>query len=342
MKSQFGGNGSDIIDLASGLTRRSALKGLGAAGAAAVLASARFGPVLAQDASPAAGGELDAYPEIVITGRDYSFELPAEIAGGLTRVTLVNDGEMDHHAIFILLNEEVTAAEVEAALAQPDAFGLVRLGEVLGGPNGPAPGGGAATVIMDLRPGNYEVVCIIPDEEGTPHYMLGMHAATTVTESTSSLAPPEAALTVELVDFGFDHLPMEVAAGPQVWEVINVGQEYHELGLLMLAPGVPFELIQSIFGGPPEGGEGTPAGEAPAMDMDMASPEGETAASPEAEMGAPFVSVPSTAPKAPGMTNWLMLDLAPGNYVAICFVPSPANGFAPHFALGMLMPFTVA
>lgn len=338
MPVDVGGSGRARFQAIDGLTRRTALKGLGAAGAAALLASAGTRVSWAQEASPAAG-DLDAYPEVMITARDYSFELPAEIAGGLTRVTLVNDGEMDHHAIFIRLNDGVTAEEVEAALAQPDSFLLVSLGDVLGGPNGPAPGGGAATVIMDLAPGNYEVVCLIPDDEGTPHYMLGMHAAATVTESTSSLTAPEADLTVELVDFGFDHLSMEVAAGPQIWEVTNVGQEYHELGLLMLAPGVPFELVQSIFGGPPPGAEGTPAGEAPAMDM--ASPEGETAASPEAAMGAPFVSMPSTAPKAPGMTNWLVLDLAPGNYVAICFVPSPANGFAPHFALGMLMPFTV-
>lgn len=310
-----------------------------------MLASARFGPVLAQDASPAAGGDLDAYPEVVVTARDHSFELPAEIAGGLTRVTLVNDGEMDHHAIFIRLNDGVTAEEVDVAAAQPDYLQLLRLGEVLGGPNGAPPGGGEATVILDLPPGDYQVVCVIPDEEGTPHYMLGMIAPVTVTESTSSLAPPAADLTVDLVDFGFDHLPMEVPAGLQIWEVVNAGQEYHELDLLMLAPGVPFDLVMSIFG-PPPGAAGTPAGESGEsgeMEMEMAAtPEGEMAASPEAAMGPPFFSVPSTAPAAPGITNWLVLDLEPGNYVAICFVSSPANGGAPHFALGMLMPFTVA
>jgi hypothetical protein len=42
-----------------------------------------------------------------------------------------------------------------------------------------------------------------------------------------------------------------------------------------------------------------------------------------------------------GVTNWLLLDLEAGDYFAICYVPDPTTG-APHFALGMMMPFTVA
>jgi hypothetical protein len=35
------------------------------------------------------------------------------------------------------------------------------------------------------------------------------------------------------------------------------------------------------------------------------------------------------------------LDLTVGDYLAICFIPELATG-APHYALGMIMPFTVA
>ena len=61
-----------------------------------------------------------------------------------------------------------------------------------------------------------------------------------------------------------------------------------------------------------------------------------------AAAGPPFALYGGTAPMNPGMTNWLDLDLEPGNYGAICLVPSPANNGAPHVALGMAMPFTVA
>ena len=35
------------------------------------------------------------------------------------------------------------------------------------------------------------------------------------------------------------------------------------------------------------------------------------------------------------------LDLTPGNYVALCFIPSPAPDLKPHFAKGMVHPFVV-
>ena len=44
---------------------------------------------------------------------------------------------------------------------------------------------------------------------------------------------------------------------------------------------------------------------------------------------------------SPKETNWLKVDLAAGNYLALCFMPDAGSG-APHFALGMAMPFTVA
>ena len=44
---------------------------------------------------------------------------------------------------------------------------------------------------------------------------------------------------------------------------------------------------------------------------------------------------------SPGAVNYSILELEAGNYFAICFIPDPASG-APHFAIGMLMPFTVA
>ena len=43
----------------------------------------------------------------------------------------------------------------------------------------------------------------------------------------------------------------------------------------------------------------------------------------------------------PGITNYLEVDLTAGDYFAICFIPDFETG-APHFALGMIMPFTVA
>ncbi len=43
----------------------------------------------------------------------------------------------------------------------------------------------------------------------------------------------------------------------------------------------------------------------------------------------------------PGDSGWSILELETGEYGLICLVPSPQNGFAPHFALGMVSSITV-
>ena len=43
---------------------------------------------------------------------------------------------------------------------------------------------------------------------------------------------------------------------------------------------------------------------------------------------------------SPGETAWTEVDLAPGTYVALCFVFDPATGM-PHAAMGMVAVFTV-
>lgn len=311
------------------LSRRTAIMGLGATGTAALLAAARPLPALGPRGAIVAGQERE-FPELVITGTEFAFDLPAEVPGGLTRVTLVNEGAMDHHAIFLLLADGVTGEDVAAAAENPDPTQLVSLGQMLGGPNGAPPGGGSATVILDLVPGNHEVVCAIPDEEGIPHYVSGMIAPLTVTEQEETPPAPEADLTVNLVDFEFHDLPAEVPSGAQLWEAVNTGEEPHELVILKLTPGVDFDTALGMF-----------TGEMP-MQGD-ASPGEDAAASPAvAAMAPPFALVTGTAPMNPGMTNWLVLDLEPGDYGAICLVPSPANNGLPHLALGMAMPFTVA
>jgi hypothetical protein len=104
-----------------------------------------------------------------------------------------------------------------------------------------------------------------------------------------------------------------------------VGEQVHELLIMRQAPGVSFDDVRVML-------ELVPA----------ATPETLVEATPEAAAaaGPPFALIAGAAPMSPGQTNWLVLDLEAGEHFAICFLPDPATG-APHFALGMLMPFTV-
>lgn len=325
------------------ITRRRALQGVGALVATGAAGLSGLSNVAADECFGLAkrlGGpshalapqtlrqEGPAFPELRIVAENFAFQMPATATAGWTRVTLVNETGTDHHAMLMKLHEGATLDDFTAAMQAPDFGALFGVSSSLGGPNGM----GEVSVILDLEPGQYVVICVIPDENGVPHYAMGMHAPLEVTEGTTTLQAPAADARVELQDFMFHDLPLEVPAGEQIWEVVNTGQQLHELVVYKQAPGVPYSVIEEIFlGAPVASPEASPV-------AGQASPEAVVA--PEGEGGAPFMPVGGTAPKNPGYTNYAVLPMDPGEYFAICFVPDPASG-APHFVLGMIMPFTV-
>ncbi len=303
------------MSLDRSLSRRRALQLAGAAGLVTLA-----GPNLTfAQATPAA--EL---PELKLVAVEYSFELSGEPVAGWTRVVLDNQGTMDHHVMLLKVHDHATLADLEAALETPDLGAIFPLAASVGGPGvGP---GMSSTVVLDLAPGDYVAVCVVPDEEGTPHYLLGQKLAFSVAAGDATGAAPTADLRVEMTEMAFANLPTELPAGEQVWEVANTGEQLHETLVLALAEGMTIEQGMQIFTGgeaPAEGeGESTPA-----MDMEMGPP--------------PFTGIGGVAPLSPGLTNYLLLDLTPGNYLTICFVPDAATGM-PHFMMGMLAGFSVA
>jgi uncharacterized cupredoxin-like copper-binding protein len=110
-------------------------------------------------------------------------------------------------------------------------------------------------------------------------------------------------------DFTFE-MPAEVKAGKSTWEITNAGPEPHEMALVKLAEG---KTLQDV----------------------VAAMQSNPMAIPDFIQDAGGMQALDS-----GMTGYLEADLTPGNYVALCFVPSPAHG-KPHIELGMMMPFTV-
>lgn len=297
------------------LTRRTVLQSVGALGVVGALTPRGL----------SAAAQSDSYPDVTIVARDFSFDMPSSIEGGHVQLTLDNQGMHDHHAIFLRVNDDATVDDVEAALQLPEFGPVFAVATSVGGPNaGP---GQRSAVIVNLPPGHYVVICAIPNEEGVPHYALGMMASVEVTEPAAATTDPAADTTVTLVDMMFSGLPTEVAAGTHIWEVPNQGPSVHEIVILRLQDGVTFEMIQQMLSGPPAA---TP------VDAAQATP----VATPAASGPPPFAAIAGCAPMNPGQTNWVVLDLEAGEHVAICFVPDPATG-APHFALGMLASVSV-
>ena len=306
------------------LTRRTAIQTAGAIGASGMLASRGLQLAGAQEATP----DPFEYPDLNITAVDYAFEMPATVEAGWTHVIMDNQGMMDHHAMFLRPNDGATIEDVQASLMEGDLGAIFAVSTSIGGPNvGP---GHQASVAMNLEVGQYLLICVIPNEEGIPHFALGMQTVLEVTEGADDATAPEADATVSLVEMAFEGLPTDVTAGTHVWEVSNTGSQLHEIVVLQLPDGISIDQAIQIFTGPPPA---APVA-SPVVDQSVATPVGPPPGPPPAAIG-------GTAPMSPGETNYALLDLAAGDYIAICFVPDAQTG-VPHFAMGMIAGFTVS
>lgn len=117
------------------------------------------------------------------------------------------------------------------------------------------------------------------------------------------------------VDYEYEGIPDTVPAGTVAVTFDNQGEELHEIGMVRINEGVT-ESLEELLAMPEE----------QAMSMVQ------------------FVGV---AFAAPGEADTTFLEMEPGRYAAVCFIPEgtthmdmPGNG-APHFALGMSSEFTV-
>lgn len=247
--------------------------------------------------------------EVSYTAMDYHFEGPQFLPSGMTELTLVNQGMELHHQQLLTLPEGMTVDDLMAGL--------------MSGEEGPPPPGVDAAegvgalnpglsgnVTLNLTPGNYVVLCLVPNAEGAPHVALGMVKPITVIESGAPpVAEPEADLTIGMVDFGFPP-STAISSGVQNIRKTNQGEQDHEAFPIMLNPGATVEDFLGAFepGAPP----GPPPGQG---------------------FGG-FQAI------APGGGGTFTVDFGAGDYALACFVTDPTTG-APHFALGMIHEFTV-
>lgn len=258
-------------------------------------------------------------------------EGPQEISAGYHEVMLENATEQSYKLMMLGLREGTTQEQAIAAVetvdqafvgegdlaeALNDAMGLVEIyGEVIAEP------GAGGQIGMALPPGEYLLVGSIepvePEGEASEEEaeqepsapQENAYAMLSVQESEGADVL-EADQVVQMVDFEFA-IPGNIAAGQQTWQVVNSGQQLHHMVLMKLNEGA-------------------------SMDDLMAWMELEEGPPPAEEAG--YVGVLS-----PGVSNWLTMDLTPGEYVAICFIPDhlgDATG-QPHFMMGMIDSFTI-
>lgn len=243
--------------------------------------------------------------EVTIVGRDHVFEAPEEMPAGLITFAFKNEGAEVHHVQIARLNDGVTFEQFMAAFEQGEAAAMPLITPV-GGPSLTNPGQ-TARVTLNLEPGAYVLLCLVPDAEGIPHLAHGMARPLTITGDVATQPEPQADLTISMADFQYS-MPTEVEAGPQTWKVVNDGPQPHELVLHKLASGKTAEDVIAFFHTP----QGQP----------------------------PFTNAGGMQGLSQGGVGWVQLDLAPGTYVAICYIPDPTSGTR-HMDLGMVRTLTV-
>ncbi len=241
------------------------------------------------------------------TARDYEFDGPEKIAGGWTTVTLLNRGNDLHQIQFLKLPEGKTAADFRTEITS-NPTRLPRWALRRSGPNSVVPGEQALAIVY-LEPGEYVLLCGIPDSHGVPHVVHGMLKPLHVT--AASLQPTEAPTAdqaIALADFRFE-LSRPMAAGARTIHVINKGGQAHEVVLVKLAPGASVENFLDAFRpGVAFSPAGRPIGGLVGLD--------------------------------PGREGYFQADFTPGKYGLICFLPDLTTR-GPHFARGMLLDFDV-
>lgn len=245
---------------------------------------------------------------VTIVAKDFAYEAPDTITGGMVTLRLVNQGPELHHLQLIQIGDGHTYAEFVEGMKsmKPDSPMPSWLHEVAG-PNAPAPGG-EQSLTEELQPGTYAIVCFIPSADHMPHAMKGMMKELTVIPYTGQVAlAPVADVTVKMSDYAWDITP-QITAGKHIMKIENLAAQPHEMLLVRLNEGkTPMDLakwVDNQVGAPPA----TPMGGISGM--------------------------------ATGGVVYVPVELTPGEYGVLCFLPDAKDG-KPHVTHGMMKQFTV-
>jgi hypothetical protein len=244
----------------------------------------------------------DEYPLVTGIATDDAIEFPSEVPAGLINLTFENNRtEATYSPLIARLNDGVSMDDFLVSLETEDDFAGVFLVTAYGG--GEVAPGESLSYITELIPGEYVVIdlCELCDDEEIISF-------TVVEGDSMEQTPPEADVTLALVDFAFG-VPAQIAAGPQVWHIENFGDQWHHA--------IIFQVD-----------EGTTTLDARNTLMSSEGPP-------------PYMPIWGWHPTGAGTQSWVTIDLEPGTYAVVCFLPDLNGDFSSHLAHGMIQVFVV-
>lgn len=238
---------------------------------------------------------------VTVVAKGYKYEMPDTVPAGPILFKFTDNGSQLHHMTIVKFLDGKTLADFASLPPGPFPSWVV----FMGGPNSPLPHGGKDEDIVDLKPGHYTALCLIPGPDGKPHFMHGMHKSFTVTPAKKIGPNPTSDLTLKQVDYAF-HFSKPPTFGKHIIRVVNEGARVHEAEIFKLRPG---KTGQDILAWVESGMKGPPP-------------------------GAPVAGVTGLSPKH---VNYLPINFKHGHYAILCFLPAK-NGMM-HADLGMIYNF---
>lgn len=262
----------------------------------------------------------DPVQELEINATEYTFEVTPDPAAGVkpgwTLLRFHNVGAEPHQVMFARIKDGVDLAELAAAGAgDSSGAGAIEFVDMIGGVSYIGPGQDT-TALVNLTEGVVMAMCYVPDSKGVAHALMGM--TTMLTVSAPTAGTPEAPTepdgedvvgTIELSGDGY-RVPDQVGAG--WYHVKNTDSVLHEMALLRLGSSIDEDEAETLVAD-------LAANETPDVDL-------------EAVGGMGAIS--------PGFDGYLYLDLDPGDYLAVDFMPDPGDP-RPHLLDGYHTRFSV-
>lgn len=250
-------------------------------------------------AAVASTTEALPYPtQIDATLSEYHIEIPSEIPSGFVRLSATNNGGFVHYLLLARIHDGMSYDEWMQAFEENE-FAAEGMVDFYGGPNGVNPGE-TVSVEMNLDPGVYVALCLIPGPDGKSHAAMGMMAPVTVTDEGEpvDLAALDIEATVSVTEGSFTVSPGFDGQGRVL--VTNDGTETHEMLITEILEGGSFEEYEAALS----------AGSGP-------------------ELSANYRVTQGVAVMSPGRSIIAEIDLTEGDYVFVCLAPSMSD-FLPH------------
>ncbi|MCA1598983.1 MAG: hypothetical protein LC769_08175 [Chloroflexi bacterium] len=236
-----------------------------------------------------------------------TFAFPKSVPAGMVKVTVVNDTTSEVEAGFGRANQGITKQQLVSIINDQSEQGFIRALHAITFVGGASSvlAGQRETVTFNLTPGQYGVV----NSDGKkPVYHL---FTVTANGGQAATSEPMTTVAVQLKDFKFAQFPQHLNAGMTTFKLTNPSPMAHEMALIKLLQGKTIDDVKKALSnpGPPPAWALTEGG------MDSMSPQ---------------------------TTGWLTLNLTPGRYVAVCFMPDTTKHGEPHAAEGMITAFSVS